>query len=70
LRLAGGVRHRGAWGATDDLGKRIVADPVGLPDLFATIHAALGIDPAKSLYDGDRPVPITDGGRPIAPLFT
>jgi hypothetical protein len=24
---------------------------------------------AKNLYDGDRPVPITDMGKPIAALF-
>ncbi len=66
----GGLNHRGAYGQTDDLGKTIVADPVSVPDFFATIHAAVGIDPSKNLYDGDRPVPITDRGHPIAALFT
>lgn len=66
----GGLKHRGAYGETDELGKRITADPVSVPDFFATIHAALGIDPAKNLYDGDRPVPIVDMGRPIAALFS
>lgn len=65
----GGLRHCGAYGVTDELSKTIVADPVSVPDLFATVHAALGIDPAAVLYDGDRPVPITDGGQPIARLF-
>jgi hypothetical protein len=37
--------------------------------LFATIFAALGINPAKDLMDGERPVPITDQGKPIARLF-
>ena len=37
--------------------------------LFATILADLGIDPHKELFDGDRPVPITDKGTPIAQLF-
>ena len=36
---------------------------MSIPDFHATIYAALGIDPAKALYDGPRPVPITDGGR-------
>jgi hypothetical protein len=66
----GGLKHRGAYGETDELGKTIVADPVSVPDFFATVHAAIGIDPARNLYDGDRPVPITDGGQPIAALFT
>jgi uncharacterized protein (DUF1501 family) len=65
----GGLSHRGAWGETDGLGKRIVSDPVSVPDLFATIFAAVGIDYRKTLFDGDRPVPITDRGQPIAPLF-
>ncbi|MFO0949075.1 MAG: DUF1501 domain-containing protein [Planctomycetota bacterium] len=65
----GGLRHCGALGETDELAKRIVKDPVSVPDLFATIHAALGIDCSKNLYDGDRPVPITDRGQPIAELF-
>lgn len=65
----GGLNHRGAYGETDDLGKKVVTDPVSVPDFFATVHAAVGIDPAKNLYDGDRPVPITDRGRPIAALF-
>ncbi len=65
----GGLRHRGAYGETDELSKKIVRDPVSVPDFFATIHAALGIDYTKNLHDGDRPVPITDGGKPIAALF-
>ncbi len=47
----------------------IVDDPVSVPDLFATIFATMGVNPAKNLMDGDRPVPITDGGKPIAKLF-
>jgi hypothetical protein len=66
----GGLRHRGAYGESDELSRKILCDPVSVPDFFATIHAAMGIDYTKNLYDGDRPVPITDGGRPIAPLFS
>ena len=65
----GGLHHYGAYGVTDELSKNIVTDPVSVADLFATIHAAVGIDYAKNLYDGDRPVPITDRGQPIAKLF-
>ena len=43
---------------------------MSVPDFHATIHAALGIDPRKNLYAGDRPVPITDGGVPIKELFS
>lgn len=65
----GGLRHCGAYGETDELGKKIVTGPVSVPDFFATIHAALGVDYAKNLYDGDRPVPVTDMGQPIRSLF-
>jgi hypothetical protein len=65
----GGLKHRGAYGVTDELSKTIVKDPVPLVDFHATIHAALGVDPAKELYDGPRPVPITDGGKPVRALF-
>ncbi len=65
----GGLKHRGAYGETDELSKKITANPVSVPDFFATIHAAVGVDYTKSLYDGDRPVPITDNGQPIAALF-
>ncbi len=66
----GGLKHCGAYGETDELSKKIAKDPVSVPDLFATMHATLGIDYTKNLYDGDRPVPITDRGRPIAKLFS
>ena len=65
----GGLKHSGAYGQTDELSKKIVTDPVSVPDFFATIFAATGIDYTKNLYDGDRPVPITDGGMPIKALF-
>lgn len=65
----GGLRHCGAWGETDDLAKKIVTNPVSVPDFFATICAAVGVDYTASLHDGDRPVPITDQGSPIAALF-
>ena len=65
----GGLRHRGAFGTTDELSRKIVADPVSIPDFHATVHWALGIDPARELMDGSRPVPITDGGKPIRELF-
>src|SRR5690606_31058754 len=65
----GGLAQRGAWGETDELSRKIVADPVSVPDFFATICAAVGVDYTKNLFAGDRPVPITDMGQPISALF-
>ncbi len=56
-------------GETDELSKKVVKDPVSVPDLFATVYTTLGIDPARELYSGDRPVPITDMGQAIPQLF-
>ncbi len=69
LLAGGGLRHCGAWGETDELSKKITANPVGVPDFFATMLATVGVDPGKNLYDGDRPIPITDMGQPIRKLF-
>lgn len=65
----GGLKHSGAYGVTDELSKTVVENPVSIPDFHATIHAALGIDPRKDLYNGSRPIPLTDQGTPIAALF-
>jgi Protein of unknown function (DUF1501) len=66
----GGLRTGRVIGATDDLARTVVERPVSVPDFHATIHAALGINPAEELHTPDgRPVPITDKGIPLAELF-
>ena len=70
LLAGGGLKLGQAIGETDELGRKIVSRPVSIPDFHATIHHALGIDPSEELYDGERPVPITDRGLPIAELFS
>jgi len=66
----GGLKTGQVIGQTDELGKSAVQRKVSIPDFHATIHAALGIDPAKNLFSGDRPVPITDDGHAIRELFS
>ena len=66
----GGLRSGRVIGGTDDLARTVVERPVSVPDFHATIHAALGINPAKELRTPDgRPVPITDQGQALAELF-
>ncbi len=65
----GGLKPGQAVGVTDELGRLIVDHPISVPDFHATIHCALGINPAQFLYDEDRPVPITDRGEPPGALF-
>ena len=65
----GGLRTGQAVGVTDELAMNIVDEPCGVPDLFATILATLKVSPTKNLMDGERPVPVTDGGKAVAKLF-
>ena len=65
----GGLRNGITIGATDELGMELASPGVSIPDFHATIACALGIDPSRKLYAGDRPVPLTDHGRPIQELF-
>lgn len=65
----GGLKTGQAVGTTDELGNKILDTPVSIADFHATIYQAMGIDPAKELYDGERPVPITDRGTPVAKCF-
>lgn len=66
----GGLKTGQAIGETDELSKKPVSNPMSIPDVHATICCALGINPAKNLYDGPRPVPITDRGEPARQLFS
>ncbi|MGA0041023.1 MAG: DUF1501 domain-containing protein [Pirellulales bacterium] len=66
----GGLKTGQAIGTTDELCAEIVDRPVSVPDLFATVLAATGCDPNETLYAGDRPVPATDRGVPVAELFS
>lgn len=65
----GGLRTGKVIGETDELGKKVVGPLCTVPDFHATIHATLGINPAKNLFAGDRPVPITDNGKVLRELF-
>jgi hypothetical protein len=65
----GGLKTGQAIGTSDELGMVPVEDAISIPDFHATIHAALGTNPAEELYDGARPVPLTDGGKPIARIL-
>jgi hypothetical protein len=70
VMAGGGLKSGVAIGETDELCQEIVSRPVSVPDMHATMHCALGIDPSYELTaDGDRPVPITDMGQPVRELF-
>jgi hypothetical protein len=66
----GGLKTGQVIGRTDEIGKEVAERRISVPDFHATVHCALGIDPHKNLYAGDRPVPITDRGEPIRDVFS
>jgi hypothetical protein len=57
-----GIKGGSVYGKTDELGERVVEGEVGAARLFATIYSALGINPHKNYYVGNRPIPLTDPG--------
>lgn len=65
----GGLNHKGSYGLSNEVSEGILENPVSVPNFFATALTALQIDPSEYLYDGDRPVPITDGGKAIQALL-
>lgn len=65
----GGIKPGTIVGETDELAEQAVSRPVPVPDLFATQFAAMGINPRKDLFAGDRPVPITDMGTPVTEML-
>lgn len=69
IMAGGGLRTGQVVGRTDELSKKILEEPVSVPDYHSTILAAMGISSRIELKAGDRPVPITEGGQAIRKLF-
>ena len=52
----------GVYGKTDPTGNRVIEGEAGAGEYFATIYAALGINPNKNYYVGSRPIPLVNPG--------
>ncbi|MCB1233862.1 MAG: DUF1501 domain-containing protein, partial [Verrucomicrobiae bacterium] len=66
----GGLRMGQVVGATNARGEFPAERPLTPADVLATIYHVVGIDPRRSFLDhSGRPVPILDGGSPIAELI-
>ena len=66
----GGIKGGQAWGATDAEAMAIAEKPVPLPDLFATLGAALQLDGSKTFHAGARPIQLLDpNGKMIRELL-
>jgi uncharacterized protein (DUF1501 family) len=71
LLAGGGVKGGQAVGATDEKGEQVKERPVTIPDYFATLLSALGIDPAKQYRTpGGRPIKLADKGKVVTELFS
>jgi len=69
--LAGaGIRRGIVHGETDPDGGRVVRDPVTVPDLFATLATAIGLDPNDTVATpAGRPITMTNDGTPVRALL-
>jgi hypothetical protein len=66
----GGIRGGQAVGATDAEGTEVVDRPVSVPDLFASLCFALGIDFHNENYSRmGRPIRVVDNGAVVKELF-
>ena len=67
----GGIRGGQTVGATDAEGIEVVDRPVSVPDLFASLCFALGIDFHNENYSRmGRPIRVVDNGAVVKELFT
>ena len=66
----GGVRGGQIVGSTDKNGTKVVSGAVGVPDLFASLCFALGIDGDEENYSrSGRPIRVVNDGTVIEELF-
>ena len=66
----GGTRGGQVIGGTNENGNAVVSDAIGVPDLFASLCFALGINADEENYSrSGRPIRVVDDGRVIEELF-
>ena len=66
----GGVRGGQVIGVTSEDGTQVVDRPVSVPDLFASLCFALGVDPHSENYSRvGRPIPVVNDGSVVRELF-
>jgi hypothetical protein len=66
----GGIKGGQVVGASDAKGEKVKDHPVTVPDLYATLLTAFGLDPAKVYRSpGGRPIKLADKGKVVRELF-
>jgi uncharacterized protein (DUF1501 family) len=67
----GGIRGGQVLGSSDETGAKVKDRPVTVPDLFATLLAAFGVDGSRSYQTPEgRPIKLADKGRIVGELFS
>lgn len=67
----GGIQGGRVIGTTDKDGVEVKDRPVTVPDLFATIWSAMGVDPKKKNTSPlGRPIALSDNGVPVKELLS
>ena len=70
LLAGGGVRGGQVIGSSDDKGAQVKERPVTVPDLFATLLSACGIDGTKAYQTPEgRPIKLAENGKIVSELF-
>ncbi len=65
----GGIKGGQAFGKTSDSGEEVTEGKVDVPDILATLCAAVGVDPEeKNVSEQGRPIKIADG-KPIREIL-
>jgi len=68
--FGGGIKGGTVHGQTDENGQKVVEGAVGAGEIFATLLAAVGVDPNKEYHVGSRPIPLVNPGiKPIASVL-
>jgi uncharacterized protein (DUF1501 family) len=66
----GGTRGGQVIGSTNEDGTQVISGAVGVPDLFASLCFALGIDADEENYSrSGRPIRVVDDGTVVEELF-
>jgi uncharacterized protein (DUF1501 family) len=65
----GGVRGGQIVGASDAKGEQVKERPVTVPDLYATLLSAFGVDGKKTYRTQGRPIRLADKGTVVKELF-
>lgn len=69
MLAGGGLKGGVVVGASDASGELPAGPAVTIPNVFATVMRALGVNPAKVFTSDDRPIALGNQAKTIAQLL-